>query len=86
MSPDQRTALDKFPRNARSSSVIPALSMLELAPLVTDAQVASLDAGVKPRRAGAGTLPAAGTLVADCYGRRDWVLRRLPAVSDAERL
>jgi hypothetical protein len=32
--------------------------MPELAPLVTDAQVASLDAGMKPRRAGAGTLPA----------------------------
>jgi lipopolysaccharide/colanic/teichoic acid biosynthesis glycosyltransferase len=38
--------------------MIPALSMPELAPLVTDAQVASLDAGMKPRRAGAGTLPA----------------------------
>jgi exopolysaccharide biosynthesis polyprenyl glycosylphosphotransferase len=62
--------------------MIPALSMPELAPLVTDAQVASLDAGMKPRRAGAGTLPA-GTLVADCYGRRDWFLRRLLAVSDA---
>jgi hypothetical protein len=28
------------------------------------------------------SLPA-GTLVADCYGRRDWFLRRLLAVSDA---
>jgi MFS family permease len=63
--------------------MILALSMPELAPLVTDAQVASLDAGMKPRPAGAGTLPAAGTLVARCYGRRDWVLRRLLAVNDA---
>jgi exopolysaccharide biosynthesis polyprenyl glycosylphosphotransferase len=63
--------------------MILALSMPELAPLVTDAQVASLDAGMKPRRAGAGALPAAGTLVARCYGRRDWVLRRLLAVNDA---
>jgi len=56
--------------------------MSDVAPLVTDAQVASLDASSQSRRSKAG-LPRARTLVARGYGRRDWFLRRLLAVSDA---
>jgi exopolysaccharide biosynthesis polyprenyl glycosylphosphotransferase len=55
--------------------------MPDVAPLVTDAQVASLDARLESRLPKAG-LPAARTLVARGYGRRDWVLRRLLAAND----
>jgi exopolysaccharide biosynthesis polyprenyl glycosylphosphotransferase len=55
--------------------------MPDVAPLVKDAQVASLDARFESRLPKAG-LPAAGTLVASGYGRRDWVLRRLLAAND----
>ena len=63
-------ALNEFFRNVRSSSMIPALSMSELAPLVTDAQVASLDAGPRLRRAGARAL-SGGTLVMYGLYKRD---------------
>ncbi len=56
--------------------------MSEIVPLVKEAQVASLDAGTESRLPIA-SLPRAGTLVARGYGRRDYYLRRLLAVSDA---
>ncbi len=56
--------------------------MTDFAPLVTEAQVASLDAGPRLRQARARAL-SSRTLVARGYGRRDWVLRRLLAVNDA---
>jgi exopolysaccharide biosynthesis polyprenyl glycosylphosphotransferase len=59
--------------------------MPDVAPLVTDAQAASLDASSHSRRPTAG-LPRSRTLVARGYGRRDWFLRRLLAVSDAVSL
>src|SRR5271156_1495977 len=52
--------------------------MPNVAPLVTEAQ-AALDASSQSRRVRGGL---AGTLVATGYGRRDWFLRRLLAVSD----
>lgn len=62
--------------------MIAPLLMSDMAPiLVTDAQVASLDVATGSSRVKAG-LPAARTLVADCYGRRDWYLRRLLAACD----
>src|ERR1035438_2738105 len=59
--------------------------MPDVAPLVKDAQVASLDASFQSRASKAG-LPRAATLVARGYGRRDWLLRRLLATSDAASL
>lgn len=56
--------------------------MPDIAPLVKDAQVASLDASFQSRSRPHAGLPLAGTLVARGYGRRDWFLRRLLAVSD----
>ncbi len=58
--------------------------MPDLAPLATEVQVESLDvsSSIQSRRLRAG-LPRARTLVARGYGRRDWFLRRLLAVSDA---
>lgn len=55
--------------------------MSDIAPLVKEAQVASLDAGCESRRPKAES-PLARTLVARGYGRRDWFLRRLLAVND----
>lgn len=69
-------------RKVRFSFMIPALPMPDAAPLVTEAQVASLDAGLPARRPRA-ELPLAGMLVARGYGRRDWFLRRLLALNDA---
>jgi exopolysaccharide biosynthesis polyprenyl glycosylphosphotransferase len=57
--------------------------MSEAAPLGTEAQAASLDAPFPPRIGPQTALPRVGTLVAPNYGRRDWFLRRLLAVSDA---
>jgi exopolysaccharide biosynthesis polyprenyl glycosylphosphotransferase len=45
--------------------------------------VASLDDTVHSRPSPLNAVPRAGTLVARGYGRRDWFLRRLLAVSDA---
>jgi exopolysaccharide biosynthesis polyprenyl glycosylphosphotransferase len=59
--------------------------MPDVAPLVKDAQAASLDASFQSRGSKAG-LPRAATLVARGYGRRDWLLRRLLATSDAASL
>jgi exopolysaccharide biosynthesis polyprenyl glycosylphosphotransferase len=56
--------------------------MPDVTPLATEVQLASLDATPQPRRLKV-SLPAAGTLVARAYRRRDWLLRRLLAVSDA---
>ena len=56
--------------------------MPNVAPLVKEAQAASLDASSQSGRLRAG-LPRAGMLVARGYGRRDWFLRRLLAVNDA---
>ncbi len=57
--------------------------MSKAAPLGTEAQAASLDAPFPPRIGPQTALPRVGTLVAPNYGRRDWFLRRLLAVSDA---
>jgi exopolysaccharide biosynthesis polyprenyl glycosylphosphotransferase len=57
--------------------------MPDVPPLATDAQAASLDASFQSRRRPQAGLPRVGTLVARGYGRRDWFLRRLLAVSDA---
>ncbi|MGD0453313.1 MAG: sugar transferase [Solirubrobacteraceae bacterium] len=46
-------------------------------------RVASLDGTVHSRTSPLSAGPQAGMLVADGYGRRDWFLRRLLAVSDA---
>ncbi len=62
--------------------MMPTLLMADVVPLVTEAQVASLDASSQSRRLKLG-LPLARTLVARGYRRRDWYLRRLLAVSDA---
>jgi exopolysaccharide biosynthesis polyprenyl glycosylphosphotransferase len=48
-----------------------------------DAQAASLEAPFPSRIGSQTALPRVGTLVAPGYGRRDWFLRRLLAVSDA---
>jgi exopolysaccharide biosynthesis polyprenyl glycosylphosphotransferase len=56
--------------------------MAEATSLGTEAQAASVDTPF-PSRIGAQTLPGVRTLVAPGYGRRDWFLRRLLAVSDA---
>lgn len=56
--------------------------MPDVTPLATEVQLASVDAALQPRRLKA-SLPAESTLVAHAYGRRDWLLRRLLAVSDA---
>lgn len=49
-----------------------------------EAKAPSLEAPVRPRRFRTAAKPArAATLVASGYGRRDWVLRRLLALSDA---
>ena len=56
--------------------------MPDIAPPVTDVQVASLEGGSPPRRALA-SAPPDGSLVARRYGRRDYYLRRLLAISDA---
>ncbi len=58
--------------------------MPDVAPLATEVQVESLDASssIQSRRLRTG-LPRSRTLVARRYGRRDWFLRRLLAVSDA---
>jgi exopolysaccharide biosynthesis polyprenyl glycosylphosphotransferase len=55
--------------------------MSDLAAVVTQTQSVSLDAELRSISAQAG-LPRTGTLVARRYGRRDWFLRRLLAVSD----
>jgi exopolysaccharide biosynthesis polyprenyl glycosylphosphotransferase len=57
--------------------------MPEVGPVATDAQAGSLDASFQSRRRPQAGLPRARTLVARGYGRRDWFLRRLLAVSDA---
>jgi exopolysaccharide biosynthesis polyprenyl glycosylphosphotransferase len=57
--------------------------MPEAGPVATDAQAGSLDASFPSRRGAQAGLPHVGTLVARGYGRRDWFLRRLLAVSDA---
>jgi hypothetical protein len=70
------------PRDSRGlefSFMISVLLMPHVAPLVTEAQAASLDASSQSSRFRGG-LPR--TLVATGYGRRDWFLRRLLAVSD----
>jgi exopolysaccharide biosynthesis polyprenyl glycosylphosphotransferase len=56
--------------------------MPEVAPLGTEAPVASLDAPFQSRRRTRADLPRAGSLVARGYGRRDYYLRRLLAVAD----
>jgi exopolysaccharide biosynthesis polyprenyl glycosylphosphotransferase len=57
--------------------------MPDLAPLVAEAHVAPLDAGLDSRqRRTAGLAPRSRTLVARGYGRRDWFIRRLLALSD----
>jgi exopolysaccharide biosynthesis polyprenyl glycosylphosphotransferase len=70
------------PRGLEFSFIISVLLMPNVAPLVTEAQAASLDASSQSRRFRGG-LPGGRTLVATGYGRRDWFLRRLLVVSDA---
>jgi hypothetical protein len=59
------------------------LPMPDVARLVTETQVASLDAALRSHRRPQAALLRAGMLVARGYRRRDWLLRRLLAVSDA---
>jgi len=57
--------------------------MPELRPsMAIDGQLALLEPASAPGRAKVG-LPVTGRLVANCYGRRDWVLRRLLVLCDA---
>jgi len=60
-----------------------SLLMPDVARLGTEAQVASLDASLQSRPRPQATPPRAGMVVARGYGRRDWFLRRLLAVTDA---
>jgi exopolysaccharide biosynthesis polyprenyl glycosylphosphotransferase len=55
--------------------------MLDAAPLA-DGPRASLDPGPSRSRRLKARVPAVGTVVARRYGRRDWFLRRLLAISD----
>src|ERR1700682_4619442 len=57
--------------------------MPDVAPLGTEAEVASLDAAFDSRPRPRADPSRAGVLVARGYGRRDWFLRRLLAISDA---
>lgn len=59
--------------------------MPDLAPVRAEAQAASLDAGLDSRRPKLGSA-SSKTLVAPRYGRRDWFLRRLLALSDIATL
>jgi exopolysaccharide biosynthesis polyprenyl glycosylphosphotransferase len=59
--------------------------MPDLAPVTADAQPAPLEAGLDLRRAKLGSA-SSKTLVAPRYGRRDWFLRRLLALSDVATL
>jgi exopolysaccharide biosynthesis polyprenyl glycosylphosphotransferase len=56
--------------------------MPDAAPLGTEACLASLDPSLQSRRRPPAALPRGATLVARGYGRRDWFLRRLLALSD----
>jgi exopolysaccharide biosynthesis polyprenyl glycosylphosphotransferase len=57
--------------------------MPDVAPLGTEAEVESLDAAFDSRPRPRADPSRAGVLVARGYGRRDWFLRRLLAISDA---
>src|SRR3989442_8082 len=59
--------------------------MPDLAQPVTQTEVVTLDTELRSISTQAG-LPRAGTLVARRYGRRDWFMRRLLAVSDVGSL
>jgi FlaA1/EpsC-like NDP-sugar epimerase len=56
--------------------------MPDLAPLVAEPHVAPLDAGLDSRQRRKAGLAGSRTLVARRYGRRDWFIRRLLALSD----
>jgi exopolysaccharide biosynthesis polyprenyl glycosylphosphotransferase len=59
--------------------------MPELAPLLAEAQAAPVDSGLDSGRLNL-SLASSKTLVAPRYGRRDWFLRRLLAMSDVGTL
>jgi FlaA1/EpsC-like NDP-sugar epimerase len=71
------------PASPRFSSVTGSAPMPDVAPVGTEAQEASLDAAFDSHPRPRADPSRAGMLVARGYGRRDWFLRRLLAVSDA---